>query len=136
MILAIDVGGTKMAAGLVARDGTVAASRLAATPRDADAAALWATLADLIEPLSGGAEGVGVGCGGPMTWPAGEVSPLNIPGWRGFPLRARLAGRFPGYRYASTTTPSAWPWPSTGRAPAGGAPPCWAWWCPRVWAAG
>jgi glucokinase len=30
-----------------------------------------------------------------MTWPDGEVSPLNIPGWRGFPLRARLAGRFP-----------------------------------------
>jgi glucokinase len=96
VILAIDVGGTKMAAGLVARDGTVAASRLAATPRDADAAALWATLVNLIEPLSGDAEGVGVGCGGPMTWPAGEVSPLNIPGWRGFPLRARLAGRFPG----------------------------------------
>ncbi|MBN6051251.1 ROK family protein [Nonomuraea sp. RK-328] len=41
-------------------------------------------------------EGVGVGCGGPMRWPAGEVSPLNIPGWRGFPLRARLAERFPG----------------------------------------
>jgi glucokinase len=26
-----------------------------------------------------------------MRWPAGEVSPLNIPGWRDFPLRARLA---------------------------------------------
>ena len=34
---------------------------------------------------------VGVGCGGPML-PGGEtVSPLNIPGWRGFPLRDRLA---------------------------------------------
>ena len=33
----------------------------------------------------------GVGSGGPME-PGGEaVSPLNIPGWRGFPLRARLA---------------------------------------------
>ena len=33
----------------------------------------------------------GVGCGGPMA-PAGEtVSPLNIPAWRRFPLRARLA---------------------------------------------
>ncbi len=30
-----------------------------------------------------------------MAWPAGEVSPLNIPGWRGFPLRARLSQRFP-----------------------------------------
>ncbi|MBF8188818.1 ROK family protein, partial [Nonomuraea sp. K274] len=95
MILAIDVGGTKMAAGLVAQDGTVVRSRLATTPRDADAETLWQTLSDLIEPLSDGVEGVGVGCGGPMTWPDGEVSPLNIPGWRGFPLRARLAARFP-----------------------------------------
>ena len=30
-----------------------------------------------------------------MVWPAGEVSPLNIPGWRGFPLRARMTERFP-----------------------------------------
>jgi glucokinase len=31
-----------------------------------------------------------------MDWPAGDVSPLNIPGWQGFPLRSRLAERFPG----------------------------------------
>jgi glucokinase len=31
-----------------------------------------------------------------MRWPAGEVSPLNIPGWRGFALRQRLQDRFPG----------------------------------------
>ncbi|MEV4171709.1 ROK family protein [Nonomuraea sp. NPDC049709] len=96
MILAIDVGGTKMAAGLVGRDGTVARSRRVATPQGADAETLWRTLTDLVEPLAQGAEGVGVGCGGPMTWPEGEVSPLNIPGWRDFPLRARLAALFPG----------------------------------------
>jgi len=33
-------------------------------------------------------EAVGVGCGGPME--GDLVSPLNIPMWRGFPLRARL----------------------------------------------
>ncbi|MEO3888039.1 ROK family protein [Nonomuraea sp. B5E05] len=95
MILAIDVGGTKMAAGLVAHDGTVVEARRAATPQDTDAGTLWKTLVDLIEPLSRRVEGVGVGCGGPMRWPEGEVSPLNIPAWRGFPLRARLAARFP-----------------------------------------
>jgi glucokinase len=31
-----------------------------------------------------------------MEWPAGVVSPLNIPGWRSFPLRSRLAERLPG----------------------------------------
>nr|WP_055508198.1 ROK family protein [Nonomuraea pusilla] len=98
MILAIDVGGTKMAAGLVGRDGAVVRALRAATPQDADADSLWKTLLDLVEPLAAEArvEGVGVGCGGPMTWPDGEVSPLNIPGWRAFPLRAALAGRFPG----------------------------------------
>ncbi|MEQ4716725.1 hypothetical protein [Nonomuraea sp. B19D2] len=44
MILAIDVGGTKMAAGLVARDGTVTRSVRAATPQGADAETLWKTL--------------------------------------------------------------------------------------------
>ena len=29
-----------------------------------------------------------------MEWPAGLVSPINIPAWRGFPLRERLAERF------------------------------------------
>ena len=38
-----------------------------------------------------GGPGVGVGCGGPMRWPEGVVSPLNLPVWRDFPLRARLA---------------------------------------------
>ncbi|MEV0584256.1 ROK family protein [Nonomuraea sp. NPDC050310] len=93
MILAIDIGGTKMAAGLVSADGTVVDSRRTATPQGAGAEALWATLETLIEPY-GEADGVGVGCGGPMTWPEGAVSPLNMPGWRGFPLRARLAERF------------------------------------------
>ncbi|MFI7618097.1 ROK family protein [Nonomuraea terrae] len=96
MILAIDIGGTKMAAGLVARDGTVVTSRRVTTPQGAGAETLWHTVTDLIAPLSDDVEGVGVGCGGPMAWPEGEVSPLNIPGWRRFPLRARLTALFPG----------------------------------------
>ena len=31
-----------------------------------------------------------------MEWPAGLVSPLNIPAWRSFPLRGRLSERLPG----------------------------------------
>lgn len=109
-ILALDLGGTKFAAGVVDHAGTVLAADRVPTPYGptADAEALWVALCSVIDRVLACASeatgaavseaaiaGVGVGCGGPMTWPAGEVSPLNIPAWRSFPLRARLAKRFP-----------------------------------------
>ncbi|XVQ84931.1 ROK family protein [Microbispora siamensis] len=98
LTLAVDIGGTKFAAGLVEPDGQVVAAERVATPQGADAETLWRTLTALLDRLDVPAAlaGVGIGCGGPMTWPEGEVSPLNMGGWRGFPLRARLAARFPG----------------------------------------
>ena len=102
--LAIDVGGTKFAAGLVEPGGRVISWAQTATPRELDAEQLWRTLDALltrvlteagVDPATGLA-GVGCGCGGPMEWPAGKVSPLNIPAWRAFPLRDRLAERFAG----------------------------------------
>lgn len=99
-VLAVDVGGTKMAAALVDPGGRVLESARVGTPTGprADARALWRTVTGLVRSLVGDdvkVSGVGVGCGGPMTWPAAEVSPLNIPGWRGFPLRERLHELFP-----------------------------------------
>jgi glucokinase len=102
-VLAIDIGGTKLAAAVVTPDGRLAVHERAETPNRPpdDAEAIWAALEGLLDKViaEAGAEpviGVGVGCGGPMTWPAAEVSPLNIHGWRGFPLRARLEARYPG----------------------------------------
>ena len=91
-VIAVDIGGTKLAAGVVRGDGTLLARVDAPTPLDVDADALCATLTGLLDGLDAdGAVAVGVGCGGPMA-PGGEhVSPLNIPAWREFPLRARLA---------------------------------------------
>jgi glucokinase len=98
-VLAIDIGGTKMAVGAVDERGAVLAAYRTPTPTapDVDSEALYATLLDAIDHLPYGRDAyraVGVGCGGPMRWPAGEVSPLNIPGWRGFPLRWRLETDF------------------------------------------
>lgn len=102
MALAIDIGGTKLAAGLVTAEGELVARATAPTSFGADAAAagagddgerLFGVLLALVESVGGDGEVVacGVGCGGPMA-PGGEaVSPLNIPAWRDFPLRARLA---------------------------------------------
>jgi glucokinase len=91
-LLAVDVGGTKLAAGLVTGDGELRARAVRATPAGGDAEVLFATLLEAVDEVRSGDEiACGVGCGGPMT-PGGEaVSPLNIPGWRDFPLRSRLA---------------------------------------------
>ncbi|GAC1477470.1 MAG: ROK family protein [Acidimicrobiales bacterium] len=92
-VLAVDIGGTKMAAGIVDADGTLRpGSAMVSTPTASDPAAVWAAAAGLVRSVSGSEplDACGVGCGGPMTGPGEAVSPLNIPGWRGFPLRARL----------------------------------------------
>jgi glucokinase len=91
--LAIDVGGTKMAAGLVTAEGELVTSATSPTPREADAEALFSVVLALVDSVGGDGEVAvcGVGCGGPMTPGGEEVSPLNIPGWRRFPLRSRLA---------------------------------------------
>jgi glucokinase len=104
-VLVIDIGGTKMAGGVCEPGGRLMAWSQVPTPHDVDAEQLWRTLESLllrvlrIAKVTDLAElsGVGCGCGGPMEWPAGLVSPLNIPGWRNFPLRERLASRFGGH---------------------------------------
>ena len=97
-VLAVDIGGTKLAAALADGDGTLRNRQQVPTPAGGDPDGVFAVLLDLVDAVTDAADpvAVGVGCGGPMTWPEGEVSPLNIPAWRSFPLRARLTERFPG----------------------------------------
>ena len=102
--LAIDVGGTKLAAAVVEPSGRLNNWTQVPTPRDLGSEQIWRTLEALADQVleeagvcsPAGLAGVGAGCGGPMEWPAGLVSPLNIPAWRSFPLRARLRERFGG----------------------------------------
>ncbi len=92
--LAVDVGGTKLAVGLVDASGGLSHEEHAPTPVTDDPEVIWSALARLVDgALHAGPSVVcGVGCGGPMTAGGERVSPLNIPAWRGFPLRRRLAG--------------------------------------------
>lgn len=100
-ILAIDIGGTKIESALVDGDGSVRCRHRQPTG-GADADEFFervATIAasTLREHQATGAPApvaIGVGCGGPMEPGGVTVSPLNIPQWRGFPLRARLADLF------------------------------------------
>jgi glucokinase len=90
-VLAVDVGGTKLAAGRVDTGGRLLARSVRATPAGGEAGEILAAVLDAVGDVRVGDElAVGVGCGGPML-PGGEtVSPLNIGGWRDFPLRDRL----------------------------------------------
>ncbi|MDZ7673671.1 MAG: ROK family protein [Acidimicrobiales bacterium] len=88
--LAIDIGGTKLEVGVVDDTGTVLERHRGPTPRTDDPEELFAALAALIGQVDGDWMRVGVGCGGPMARGGEHVSPLNIPAWREFPLRARL----------------------------------------------
>ena len=102
--LAIDVGGTKLAAAVVEPSGRLNNWTQVPNPRDLGSEQIWRTLNALVDQVLEEAKvcspadlaGVGAGCGGPMEWPAGVVSPLNIPAWRDFPLRSRLAERLDG----------------------------------------
>ena len=96
LVLAVDFGGTKVEAALVRPDGTlVAGSRSrAATGRGAEVPQLEASVASVVthalESLDDGSEliGAGIGCAGPIDRAAGAISPLNVPSWRGYPMRA------------------------------------------------
>ncbi|MBV8691378.1 MAG: ROK family protein, partial [Actinobacteria bacterium] len=93
LALALDVGGTKLAAAVVGSDGRVLARAVCPTPPDGDAETLFAAVRGVLGEVSGAASEAtvcGVGCGGPMTGGGARVSPLNIAGWRDFPLRDRL----------------------------------------------
>jgi glucokinase len=91
-VLAVDVGGTKIAAGIVTEAGRLVARARRPTPSAPDGEeVLAALLATVAEVRRGDEVACGVGCGGPMTPGGAAVSPLNIPGWRDFPLRSRLA---------------------------------------------
>ncbi|MGH8988183.1 MAG: ROK family protein [Acidimicrobiales bacterium] len=94
-VLAVDIGGTKLRAGIVAADGRLLASGQVPTPPSRDPEPLWDALASVVctvleDPLAGVPLACGVGCGGPMRDHGEAVSQLNIPGWREFPLRQRL----------------------------------------------
>ena len=99
LVLGLDVGGTKLAAGVVAADGTVLSnltvpsraeqgpdqmiSRLLELGRDAVVAAgvAWQDV-----------PAVGIACGGPLDPVAGVIqSPPNLPGWDDVPLVALVS---------------------------------------------
>ena len=88
--LAVDVGGTKLAVGIVTADGELASRAQAPTPK----VGVWDTLGGLIESQLRTTDleivACGVGTGGPMSADGDSVSTLHIGEWRSFNLRQHL----------------------------------------------
>src|SRR5512132_4733787 len=91
----MDVGGTKIAAGVVAEDGTVLDRTRVPTPPDDEAATLAALLA-VVDELRAGTpevEAIGLGAAGLVEWPGGHArwAPHNT--YRRLELRRLLHER-------------------------------------------
>src|SRR5690348_4065 len=93
-VLALDVGGTKLAAGVVDRDGTVRSRRVAPSRVEEGPAAMIARHLELGREAVAASglpwseiAAVGIACGGPLDPRAGIIqSPLSLPGWDDLPL--------------------------------------------------
>lgn len=97
VILAIDIGGTKFASGLMTSRGALLdRSRIDVEP-DVGPQSHFAALASIVAEQLDRAEqhqvrvrAIGIGSAGPIERNCETVSPVNISSWRGFPLRSHL----------------------------------------------
>ncbi len=93
VVIAIDIGGTKIAAAILdAHDELLFRDQI---PTGSETGVdLFDSLIGLIDSVMAESslqpQVIGVGCGGPMAPHGQTVSPLNIPQWRAFPLLQRL----------------------------------------------
>ena len=99
LVGAVDVGGTKVAIGLVDLDGRVQYQKsiptnLLTTPAMA-VDAIAASLAECVAATNAGLMGIGIGCTGPVDPILGVVGKVALlPGWEGCALVKGLASRF------------------------------------------
>ncbi|MBA4860637.1 ROK family protein [Streptomyces sp. PSKA54] len=101
LVAALDIGGTKIAGALVDGDGRILVRAQRPTPAQEDGETVMRAVADVVgeltaSPLWTRARAVGIGSAGPVDASAGTVSPVNVPGWRDFPLVERVRAAAPG----------------------------------------
>lgn len=115
--LGIDIGGTKIAAAVVDGAGTIAGRHRVPTPVAVNGDEVFAAVCAAADGalreagyrigsgyddpagLAGERDllaGVGAATAGPLDEADGTVAPVNIPAWRGYPLRERLSRRYGG----------------------------------------
>jgi glucokinase len=100
LVATLDIGGTKIAGALVDADGRLPVRSLRRTPDGSDGAAVTAVVQEVLDELRARPEwhrviAAGVSSTGPLDTPTGTVTPVNLPGWRDFPL-ARMVAKTTG----------------------------------------
>jgi glucokinase len=96
LVVGVDVGGTKVAAGLVDPCGEIVCHTRTAMVSNGTAetglAAVTSAIDQLLEDKRSPIRGIGICAPGPLDPASGVViNPPNVPCWRDFPLAARIA---------------------------------------------
>ncbi|MFR9725610.1 ROK family protein [Streptomyces sp. MS19] len=91
LVAAVDIGGTKIAGALVDGTGDLLHRVQRPTRAGESAGSVQGSLTEVVTALTAHelwprVAAVGVGSAGPVDARTGTVSPVNIPGWRDFPL--------------------------------------------------
>ncbi|MCX5401584.1 ROK family protein [Streptomyces sp. NBC_00102] len=95
LVAALDIGGTKIAGALVGDDGTLLVRAQRPTPAKESGESVMGAVDGVLSELMASphwarASALGIGSAGPVDASAGTVSPINVPGWRDFPLVDRV----------------------------------------------
>ena len=97
-VLGVDIGGTKIAVGIVDRAGKILAQgRTPMVPNGTPEAALNAVVSAIDSILFSGTEveGIGICAPGPLDPESGIVlNPPNLPCWRNFPLAEKIRAKY------------------------------------------
>ena len=90
-VIALDIGGTKTALGIVDENFEVSHTSEVAVHGNQD---FWNEIAETVKSLREIAgddfTGVGIGSAGPLHLHEGAISPVNIPSWRKFPIVSKI----------------------------------------------
>lgn len=98
IVAAVDIGGTKIAAGIVSRDGRILAQSTCPTSPEQGLDAAVQRTAAMLEACARQAgtrpQAVGIGCTGPVDPLSGMLGDVNLlPGWQGRNLVEALSAR-------------------------------------------
>ncbi|MFJ9173399.1 ROK family protein [Streptomyces sp. NPDC102360] len=95
LVAALDIGGTKIAGALVDDRGRLLLRAQRPTLAQEDGETVMGAVEEVLGELTASdlwprVRAVGIGSAGPVDRSRGTVSPVNVPGWRGFPLVDRV----------------------------------------------